>query len=229
MPNEFSETVEKIVENYMSRLKKRLKGFPEGDRDELVKEIHSHIYESYKNDPTENEVERIFTVLDKLGEPDDVIVARMPEAMVEMGKKKKLPLYILAGIAIALFGVPLGIGGAGVLFSLLATLAALVLSYYIIAISLVLSGWLGALFSMIRIINPYFLDSYIDWTPLTPDPTINGIIGLIASVFAAVLGILLLWFGKHIWRGFTYLVTLPFEMIKESKKKRGRWHRAAAE
>jgi hypothetical protein len=27
MPNEFSETVEKIVENYMSRLKKRL-GIP---------------------------------------------------------------------------------------------------------------------------------------------------------------------------------------------------------
>lgn len=228
MANEFSETVTKIVENYMNRLKQRLKGFPERDREELVREIHSHIYESFNSDPTENEVERIFNVLDKLGEPDDVIATRIPEAMVEMGKKKKLPLYILAGIAIALFGLPLGVGGAGVLFGLLACLAVLVLSYYIIAISLVLTGWLGALFSVIRIINPYFLDSYIEWTPLTPDPTINGVIGLVASIFATVLGILLLWFGKHIWRGFTYLVTLPFEKIKESKKKRRLRHQTAA-
>ena len=128
MPNEFSETVDKIVENYLSRFNLRLKSFPEQDRDELVKEIHSHIYESFKNDPTENEVERIFNVLDKLGEPDDVIASRMPDAMVIMGKKKKRPLYILAGVFIALFGLPLGLGGVAVLFGFVITLLALIFS-----------------------------------------------------------------------------------------------------
>jgi uncharacterized membrane protein len=51
MSHEFSETVDKIVTNYLNRFKKRLKSFPEQDRDELVKEIHSHIYESFENDP----------------------------------------------------------------------------------------------------------------------------------------------------------------------------------
>ena len=53
MTNDFGEQVGKIVTNYMERLKNQLKGFPQEDRDELVKEIHSHIYESYKSDPTE--------------------------------------------------------------------------------------------------------------------------------------------------------------------------------
>ena len=220
MPNEFSETVDKIVENYLNKFKQRLKSFPEQDRDELVKEIHSHIYESYTNDPTESEVERIFNVLDKLGEPDDVIASRMPDAMVSMGKKKKRPLYILAGIFIALFGLPLGLGGVAVLFGFVITLLALIFSYYVFAFSLVLAGWIGAIISVIKIINPYFLDTYIEWTPFISDPTLNGIIALFVSLIMAAMGILLFWFGRYIMRGFKFLVSLPFEKIKEIKRKR---------
>ncbi|MCK7460883.1 MAG: hypothetical protein MZU84_01810 [Sphingobacterium sp.] len=95
-----------IVDNYLERLKKGLKGIPAKDQEELVKEIHSHIYESFRADPTPDEVARILRVLDKLGEPAAVISARMPEAMVTLGKKRKLPFLILAGLLIAFFGVP---------------------------------------------------------------------------------------------------------------------------
>ena len=220
MPNEFSETVNKIVENYLSRFNLRLKSFPEQDRDELVKEIQSHIYESFTNDPTKNEVERIFNVLDKLGEPDDVISSRIPEAMVSMGKKKKRPLYILAGVFIALFGLPLGLGGVAVLFGFIITILALIFSYYVVAFSLTLAGWLGAIISVIKIINPYFLDSYIDWTPIVFDPTQNSIITLSVSLITAAMGILLFWFGRYIMRGLKFLINLPFEKIKEIKRKR---------
>ena len=89
MGNNYSDSVEKIVNNYMKRLKDKLKGLPESDQADLVKEIQSHIYESFVNDPTEDEVERIFNVLDRLGEPAEVISARMPDTMVQVGKKKK--------------------------------------------------------------------------------------------------------------------------------------------
>ncbi len=220
MPNEFSETVDKIVGNYLNRFKQRLKSFPEQDRDELVKEIHSHIYESFTNDPTENEVERIFNVLDKLGEPADVISSRMPEAMVSLGKEKKRPLYILAGVFIALFALPLGLGGVAVLFGLVVTLLALIFSYYVTAFSLTLAGWIGAIISVIKIINPYFLDSYIDWTPIVSDPTLNGVITLSVSLITAAMGILLFWFGRYIMRGFKFLISMPFEKIKEMRRKR---------
>ncbi|MBN2265078.1 MAG: hypothetical protein JW775_04605, partial [Candidatus Aminicenantes bacterium] len=107
MANGFSGPVAQIVDNYLERLRKGLRGIPAKDQDELVKEINSHIYESFRADPTPDEVNRILKVLDKLGEPSDVISARMPEAMVTLGKKRKLPFLILAGVLIAFFGVPL--------------------------------------------------------------------------------------------------------------------------
>ena len=69
MTNELNEQVRKIVENYLGRLRRHLKGLPEGDSEELVREIYSHIYDSYSENATEDEVERILDVLDRLGEP----------------------------------------------------------------------------------------------------------------------------------------------------------------
>ena len=43
----YPEVVEKIVEDYLRRLRLQLHKLPEGDVDEMVKEIHSHIHESY--------------------------------------------------------------------------------------------------------------------------------------------------------------------------------------
>ncbi|MCK7461657.1 MAG: hypothetical protein MZU84_06145 [Sphingobacterium sp.] len=73
MANGFSGPVAQIVDNYLERLKKGLKGISAKDQDELVREINSHIYESFRNDPTPDEVARILKVLDKLGEPSAVI------------------------------------------------------------------------------------------------------------------------------------------------------------
>jgi len=152
------EPVEKIIQNYLNRLKRHLKGLPENEQEELLKEVHSHIYESYISDPNENEVERIFDVLDRLGEPAEVASSRMSNAIVTMGKKKKLPFLILSGLLIGLIGVPLGIGGAGILFGLLSTVLVLILSFYILAFSLLFTGWIGVIVSIVRLINPYFLD-----------------------------------------------------------------------
>ena len=98
MANGFSGPVAQIVDNYLERLKKGLKGIPAKDQDELVKEITlPHLRVIPAPIRRADEVARILRVLDKLGEPAAVISARMPEAMVTLGKKKKLPFLILAG------------------------------------------------------------------------------------------------------------------------------------
>jgi uncharacterized membrane protein len=130
MSNGFSGPVAQIVDHYLERLRKSLRGIPAKDRDELVKEINSHIYESFRRDPAPDEVARVLKVLDKLGEPADVISSRMPEAMVTLGKKRKLPFLILAGVLIAFFGVPLGFGGLGVAIGLIISVLALIASFY---------------------------------------------------------------------------------------------------
>ena len=214
MANGFSGPVAQIVDNYLDRLKKGLKGISAKDQEDLVKEIHSHIYESFRNDPTPDEVTRILKVLDKLGEPAAVISARMPEAMVTLGKKKKLPFLILAGLLIAFFGVPLGAGGLSAAVGLIIGVLALIISFYVVAFSLILAGWLSAVVLIIRLIVPGFLDPWMDIYPLVSDPTFNTVIYILGALLISALGFGLLWRGSRMMRGIRFVFRLLFEKIK---------------
>jgi len=221
MANNFSPSVEKIVNDYLARLKSHLKGFPEKDKGELIKEVYSHIYESFVSDPTEDEIDRILNVLNKLGEPVEVVSSRMSNAMVSMGKRRKLPLYILAGVTIALFGVPLGITGFSFLFAILITVGALIFSYYITAFSFVIGGWVGLIASIIKIVDPAFLERYeIEVVTLFSDPTLNGVIGIVISLVCAAIGFFMFWLGKYMMRGIVFLFSLPIEKVKEARERR---------
>ena len=214
MANGFSGPVAQIVDNYLERLKKGLKGISAKDQEDLVKEIHSHIYESFRNDPTPDDVPRILKVLDKLGEPAAVISARMPEAMVTLGKKKKLPFLILAGLLIAFFGVPLGAGGLSAAVGLIIGVLALIISFYVVAFSLILAGWLSAVVLIIRLIVPGFLDPWMDIYPLVSDPTFNTVIYILGALLISALGFGLLWLGSRMMRGIRFVFRLLFEKIK---------------
>ena len=214
MANGFSGPVAQIVDNYLERLKKGLKGIPAKDQDELVKEINSHIYESFRADPTPDEVTRILTVLDKLGEPSDVISARMPEAMVSLGKKKRLPFLILAGVLIAFFGVPLGLGGLSLAVGLILGILAVVVTFYVAAFSLILTGWLSAVIMIVRLFSPGFLDPWLDIYPLVSDPTFNTVIYIVGALLIAALGFGMLWLGSRLMRGVRFVFRFLIGKIK---------------
>ena len=219
MTNGLSGPVAQIVDNYLARLRKGLKGFPTQDQEELVKEIHSHIYESFQNDPTTNEVERILNVLDKLGEPGVVISTRMPSAMVKLGKKKKLPFYILAGFLITIFGLPLGLGGLSLALGIIITVLALILTFYVGAFSLILGGWLSALVMAVRIFSPGFLHPWVNSYPIVSNPTLNSLIYILGSLLVAAMGLGFLWLGTRMMRGVRFVFRFLFEKIKNSRKR----------
>ena len=219
MANGFSGPVAQIVDNYLERLKKNLKGIAAKDQDELVREINSHIYESYRDDPTPDEVTRILKVLDKLGEPAAVISARMPEAMVTLGKKKKLPFLILAGLLIAFFGVPLGLSGLGAAVGLIIVLLGFVVAFYVVAFSLILAGWLSAVVLAIRAFKPAFLDPYMDIYPLVADPTLNIVIYILGALLMAAVGFGMLWLGSRLMRGMRFVFRLLIGKVKTWRKK----------
>ena len=219
MANGFSGPVAQIVDNYLERLKKGLKGLPGKDRDELAKEINSHIYESFRNDPTPDEVARILKVLDKLGEPADVISARMPEAMVTLGKKRRLPFLILAGLLIAFFGVPLGLGGLSAAVGIIIGVLAVIVSFYIVAFSLILAGWLSAVLLIVRLVVPGFLDPWVNIYPLVPDPTFNIVIYIVGALVLSAIGFGMLWLGSRMMRGVRFVFRLLFAKIKNWRKK----------
>lgn len=222
MNNGFPQSVEKIVNDYLERLAMRLKGMPDGDRRELVDEIRSHIYESYINESEGDEIERILTVLRRLGDPADVISSRMPQAVTRLGKGKRAPLYLLAGILIALVGVPLGLGAVGLLVGLLAGLLGLLIAFYGAGVSLVVAGFLTSVVSAITIVAPGIIYSFNDsigsevvqFGPFQNNPQLAGMIGLVISLILIGLGLLMLWSGKYIWRGFRFVIVLIGQRVR---------------
>ncbi len=214
----FPLQAEKIVTDYLERMSHRLKGMPEGDRRDFLSEIRSHIFESYVNEAGSDETDRILAVLRRLGEPTEVISSWMPQTIGLGGKKKKAPLYILAAILVALFGLPLGIGALAVMVGLLAALFGLLVSYFATAVCLVVAGFAGAVASAIAIVAPGLIFSInhlaapdtVQSGLFQQNPELAGILGLIVSLIITALGLLMLWSSKHVWRGLRFVTSLIF-------------------
>lgn len=226
MSPEYPKAVELIVADYLDKLRMHVKALPPGDREEMLREIESHIFESYLNEPGDDEVDRILRVLRKLGEPADVMAARVPDTMVAMGKRKNAPYYVLLGVVIALFGLPLGLGGLSVVLGLVVTLLALVLAYFVTAGSFVLAGLAGAIASVIHLLDPTFFDRaframgapgarFFDVPGVVLHPQLEGIVVLFVSLLMIGLGILMIWAGRKIPRGLLLLANRAWEAVKK--------------
>ncbi len=144
----------------------------------------------------------------------------MPEAMVTLGKKRKLPFLILAGLLIAFFGVPIGLGGLSAAVGVIIGVLALVLAFYIVAFSLILTGWLSAVILVFRAFSPDFLDPWIDIYPLVADPTFNIVIYIVGALLISALGFGLLWLGSRMMRGIRFVFRLPLREDQELAQNR---------
>jgi hypothetical protein len=146
----------------------------------------------------------------------------MPEAVARLGKGRKAPLYILAGVLIALLGVPLGLGALAVLVGLLAALFGLIIGFYGAGISLVVAGFVVAIICLIAIFAPGVLYNLnhlagmeiVQFGPFQNNPEIGGFLALIVALIVIAVGLLMLWSGKHVWRGFYFVVILIAQKVR---------------
>jgi uncharacterized membrane protein len=159
--NPYPEVVAKIAGDYMERVKSQLRLVSTQEQGDFLREIESHLYEAYQQMPGEDDVARILAVLRNFGEPAEVVSDRLPGALVRSGTKRNLPLYVAGGILIALFGLPLGSAGAGVLVGLLAAVAGLLVAYYAVAGSFLLVGAVTMLMGFLRILLPQVFERLV--------------------------------------------------------------------
>jgi uncharacterized membrane protein len=226
MEPKYSSAAQAVINDYLDRLKYRLTGFPAADREDLLREIVSHIDDAFAAETGGEEMDRLLRVLRRLGEPAEVISERMSPAMIKMGKKKGLPFYILSGALIAFVGLPLGLGAAGLLIGILATIFGLLLAYFMMGISLVVSGVLGMIVSAIVLIDPEIIDrinqtfganmhfgvsGFIDLPMQT-----QAVITLAVCALLTAIGALMIWGGRYILRGTGYLFKISWQKIKET-------------
>lgn len=220
MTHDFSEQVGKIVDNYLDRMRGHLRRLPETDREELVREIYSHIYESYAADGTEDDIQRILNVLDRLGEPSEVVASRLSGTMKRMGKRRNLPFYILAGFFIGIFGLPLGAGALALLMGLGITLVALIFTYYVTAGVLVFGGWLTWVVTTIRLFYPYFLLEYMHTLDQFFDPPLSVVLNFAAGAVCILMGLGMFWLGRHILSGARFLFSQTGETIRNLRRRK---------
>lgn len=222
MNSHFPPAAEKIVADYLEKLNGQLKGMNPADRQEILAEIRSHLFESFSADGQGDEIDRALRALNRLGEPAEVVSSRVSASVTRLGREKKSLLYILAGLLIVLFAAPLGMGGLGLVAGLLAALAALLVAYFATAVAFVVSGLAGILVGLLTIVSPDIFvevnrwagETVIHFGPFQGNPQMAGILAVILSMMLAALGLLMLWSGKHIWRGLRFILHLALDKIR---------------
>jgi len=222
MNSHFPPAAEKIVADYLEKMRAQLKGMNENDQLEILAEIRSHLYESFCSDGEGDEIDRALRALKRLGEPAEVVSSRVGASVTRLGKKKKSLLYILAGFLVVFFAAPLGMGGLALAAGLLVALLGLLIAYFATAVIFVVSGFLCALVGLVTIISPdLFLEinrwageAVFQFGPFQGHPQVAGVLTLILAMMLAALGLLMLWSGKHIWRGLRYFINLVLEKIR---------------
>lgn len=236
----YPEVVAKIVDDYMERLSRQLRMVPRHEQQEFLGEIRSHLYEAYHQAPGEDDVARILTVLRNLGEPGEVVSERFPGVMIRAGAKRNLPLYILGGILIALFGLPLGFAGAGALVGALVALVGVIAGYYAVAASMLLVGTILMLLGVIRVNAPEVWDKLVTsgFIHMHPEfaevfdllsPGGQGFLLIVLAVAFAATGLAMLWLGKHLVRGTRFLLNLIWDWLRQAAQSVRRKVRRAAE
>jgi len=222
--DKYPEVVAMIANDFLERVKVHLRPLPAHEQDEFLKELQSHLYEAYQQTPGDEDVARMLAVLRNLGDPAEVVADRLPDAMVRSGARRNLPLYVVSGILIALFGIPLGFGGMGVLAGLLAALAGIVIAYYAVAGSVFVAGSAVMLAGLVRLIFPRLWDNLVlngyiqmngpgDLLDQLPSSLAGLLMILIAGALIAC-GWGMLRIGKHMLRGLRFLIVLAFNRTR---------------
>lgn len=69
-------TLHPLAADYLERLERAARSLPRSDRRELIEEINAHLAEATNPGMSDAEV---LTVLDRLGDPEDIVAAQGPE------------------------------------------------------------------------------------------------------------------------------------------------------
>ena len=91
-------TLHPLAADYLDRLERAARRLPRGDRRELVEEIGAHLSEATNTDMSDAEA---LTVLDRLGDPEEIVDAQRPE---EEPRREGLRLQEWATIFLLLLG-----------------------------------------------------------------------------------------------------------------------------
>lgn len=96
-PIPFTDAVaNRVYQNYIKRINKTVASLPAKDRQEILLELNSHIFEGlkHKTQQKEVEVERLLDILEKLGEPEEVLKPLVADKKLEQATTTFNPIHL---------------------------------------------------------------------------------------------------------------------------------------
>ncbi len=92
------KNAQRVYENYINSLKNVLKPILDSDKEEVLMEFNSHIYENLQNNKSKLEIDVLLNTIEKLGAPEEVLKPLIANKLLERATKSFNPLQILKAL-----------------------------------------------------------------------------------------------------------------------------------
>lgn len=93
---------QRIYSDYLKRIERVVIPLPKSDRQEVLMEFNSHIYESLQQNKNESEIDRLLDVLEKLGPPEETLKPLVADKKMEQATRTFNPLHMVKALALNL-------------------------------------------------------------------------------------------------------------------------------
>ncbi len=91
---------QKLYDNYIKRIKKQIATLPKDDQLDLLMEFNSHIYESLQKNNDTLEIGNLINILDKLGDPEEVLKPTVADKKLIQATKTFNPIHIFKALVL---------------------------------------------------------------------------------------------------------------------------------
>ena len=88
----------RIYLNYMGRIRKAVRPLSAIDQKEVLLEFNSHIYEGVVHDNRGTETDRLLDVIERLGDPEEVLKPLIADKKIEQATKTFNPVHLVKAL-----------------------------------------------------------------------------------------------------------------------------------
>ncbi|MCK5538001.1 MAG: hypothetical protein KAI79_14340 [Bacteroidales bacterium] len=94
------KNAQRVYDNYIKSLRNVLKPILDEDRQEVLMEFNSHIYECIQNNKSKSELNELLNAIDKLGSPEEVLKPLIADKLLEKATKSFNPIHIFKALSL---------------------------------------------------------------------------------------------------------------------------------
>lgn len=94
------KNAQRVYDNYIKSLRNVLNPILDEDRQEVLMEFNSHIYEYIQNNKSKSELNELLNAIDKLGSPEEVLKPLIADKLLEKATKSFNPIHIFKALSL---------------------------------------------------------------------------------------------------------------------------------